>query len=217
MRTTKILLLAAAVLLAGTCFAQDYSVWDEGIDYSYAHWNPTPFPSGTLANGQHFATGHSLNGGGATMVYNITSWIGVKVDLQGYGSHLTSFAIPVGNQLLPKGGTLTSSGSLFTYVFGPEVKLRAGRWNPFFQTLVGGAYSNVYENLFRSAGTTGNPNSNAFTMVVGGGLDIPVNKTITIRAGEVDYLLTRFGAPPAFPRGSQNSLRIVAGFVFTFY
>ena len=167
-----------------------------------------------MSTGQSFGNGHSLNGGGGSIVYNITSWIGLKADLQGYGSNTTRFFIPVGSALLPKGGVLTSSGNLFTYLFGPQIKIHSGRWNPFFQTLVGGAYTNVYSNLFN--GQPGNPSSNAFAMVVGGGLDIRLNKTLTIRAGEVDYLLTRFGSGPVLPHGNQNGLRVNVGAVFTF-
>jgi hypothetical protein len=233
MKTTKMLVLGIAVLLAGTCFAQEYSKFEASVDYSYARWNPSNFPSGTIpGTNQKFGNGHSLNGGGGTFVYNINRWIGIKADLQGYGSHGTSsFLIPPGNPVLPKGGAFSVSGNLFTYTFGPEVKLRAGRFNPYFQTLFGAAHSNVYKNLdsaicvsqpivggSSTCATTSafrNPSSNAFAMVLGGGIDITLTKMVTFRAGEIDYLLTRFGTSN-FSVGNQNGLRVVTGFVFTF-
>jgi len=233
MKTSRIFLLAlATVLLAGNCFAQEYSKFEGALDYSYARWNPSNFPSGTIpGTHQTFGNGHSLNGGGGSLTYNFTSWIGIKADLQGYGSTTSQFLIPVGNAVVPQGGLFRVSGNLFTYMFGPQVKLRAGRLNPYFQTLFGGAHSNVYKNL-DSAICVGNPivggsntcavnsnfrnpSSNAFAMVVGGGLDVAINKMITIRAGEVDYFLTRFGTTN-FSVGNQNGLRVVAGVVFTF-
>jgi hypothetical protein len=244
MKTSRIFLLGlATVLFAGHCFAQqgyEYSKWEVGLDYSYARWNPSNFPSGTIAGtNQTFGNGHSLEGGGLTFTYNVNKWIGIKADLQDYDSHTSQFLIPVGNAVVPKGGFFQASGGLFTYTFGPQVKFRAGRLNPYFQTLFGAADSTVYKNLDRAicvsnpivGGTPSNcvvnsqfqnPSNNAFAMVVGGGLDVVVSRRFTIRAGEVDYLLTRFsagglvGEATRFDEGNQNSLRIVVGGVFTF-
>ena len=122
------------------------------------------------------------------------------------------------------------SGNLFTYTFGPQVKLRAGRLNPYFQALFGAAHSNVYKNLDTAicvshpilgggtcsvTNTFKNPSNNAFAMVLGGGLDIAITKHFTFRAAEVDYLLTRFSTN-LIQTGNQNGLRVVTGFVFTF-
>lgn len=234
MRTSRILLLGViAVLFTGSCFAQEFSKWEGAVDYTYARWNPSNFPSGTIpGTDQTFGKGHSLNGGGGALAYNINSWIGIKGDLQGYGSTTSDFLIPVGNAVVPQGGAFKVNGNLFTYMFGPEVKFRTGRLNPYFQSLFGGAHSNVYKNLSNvicvsppivggiptacaSNSTFRNPSSNAFAMVIGGGLDIAVNKMLTIRAGEIDYFLTRFGTSN-FSVGNQNGLRVVAGVVFTF-
>jgi hypothetical protein len=51
-------------------------------------------------------------------------------------------------------------------------------------------------------------------MAFGGGVDIPLNKHISIRPGEFDYLLTRFNN--AFTNGNQNNLRYSAGVNFSF-
>jgi hypothetical protein len=52
-------------------------------------------------------------------------------------------------------------------------------------------------------------------MAFGGGLDIPVNKTISIRPAEFDYFLTRFDNPFTGTANQQN-FRYSAGIVFTF-
>jgi len=236
MKRIRIFLLGlATVLFAGHCFAQgyEYSRFEGSLDYSYARWNPSNFPSRTIpGTTQHFGNGHSLNGGGGTFTYNINSWIGIKADLQGYGTHGTSsFFIPAGaTSILPQGGVFGVSGNLFTYTFGPQVTLRAGRWNPYFNALFGGAHSNIYKNLDTAictahpiingatcsvTNTFKNPSNNAFAMVVGGGLDVVITKHFTMRAGEVDYLLTRFSTN-LIQTGNQNGLRVVTGFVFTF-
>jgi hypothetical protein len=233
MKSRGIFLLGVTiVLLTGSCFAQEFPKWDLGLDYTYARWNPSNFPAGTISGtNQKFGNGHSLNGGGGTFTYNISGLLGIKGDLQGYGSTTSQFLIPVGNAVVPRGGAFRVSGNLFTYMLGPEVKLRAGRVQPYFQTLFGGAHSNVYKNLDSAIcisqpivgggstcttnSTFRNPSSNAFAMVVGGGLDIPVNHRFTIRAAEIDYFLTRFGTTN-FSVGNQNGLRAVTGVVFSF-
>jgi len=54
-------------------------------------------------------------------------------------------------------------------------------------------------------------------MVVGGGIDIPLGRHWSIRPGEVDYLLTRFGSNTNLPGApNQNSFRYLAGVNFSF-
>jgi hypothetical protein len=145
------------------------------------------------------------------------------MDLQGYTNTNQTFVIPVGNTLLPRGGTLTVSGNMFTYMFGPEIKKR-GKWEPYGQLLIGGGHSNVYGNLVRSVTvnppftTTTSasvaPDNNSFAMTVGGGLDIHISRTFSVRPVEVGYVLTKFGNP--FGNTTQNSFRYVAGLTLNF-
>jgi hypothetical protein len=58
------------------------------------------------------------------------------------------------------------------------------------------------------------PTGDAFAMAFGGGVDIQINKSISIRPGEVSYLLTRF--TNAFTNTNQHNLRYSAGINFTF-
>ena len=81
----KITLLFGAFLLLGVAaWAQEFPRAEVGLDYSYARFAPS------IPNSQ----GHSLNGGGGWVIFNINEYIGLKMDLQGYGSNLTSFTIP---------------------------------------------------------------------------------------------------------------------------
>jgi len=207
----KLLLLVIALLVGGTAYAQENPRWELSADYSFARWNPS---QGTVLNL------HSLNGGGGSLVYNLTGFLGIKADLQGYGSQSNTFVLRTGTPLLPAGGSFNANGNLFTYTFGPVVKLRTRKVQPYFQTLFGGAHSNVYRSLYSNAGAltaAKAPSSGAFAMVVGGGIDIPLGRHWSIRPGEVDYLLTRFGSNTNLPgTPDQNSFRYLAGVNFSF-
>jgi opacity protein-like surface antigen len=208
----KTLLMASALLLTLAAFGQEYQKVEIPLDYSYLRYAPSA----------QFTKGHSLNGGGGGVTFNFNDYVGLKMDLQGYGSSTTSFTIPMGTRNFPLGATGRVQGNLFTYLFGPQIKFRTPKFHPFVHLLFGGAHSNVYGNAFRTicqriAGTCGisrAPTGNAFAMAVGGGIDIPVSHSVSIRAGEVDYLLTRF--TNAFTNTNQNNFRYSGGIVFTF-
>jgi hypothetical protein len=152
---------------------------------------------------------------------NINEYLGIKMDLQGYGSNTNSFVIPQ-NVSFPGGASGKISGNLFTYMFGPEIKVRAHMLHPFAHLLLGGAHSNVYANAFKQicqpiAGTCGfnkTPAEDAFAMAFGGGVDIPLGKTISFRPAEIDYLLTRF--TNQFANSNQSNFRYSAGLVISF-
>ena len=64
--------------------------------------------------------------------------------------------------------------------------------------------------------SSGNGNNNAFAMEFGGGLDIPLSKSVQIRPVEVDYLYTNFSSNHvARIANSQNSFKYFAGVNFT--
>jgi hypothetical protein len=62
------------------------------------------------------------------------------------------------------------------------------------------------------AGTAGQ-SSNAFAFRAGGGLDVPLNGVLTLRAFQADYLFTRF---PNQVNDRQNIVQLGAGLVFRF-
>jgi len=197
--------------------------FEASVDYSFAHFNP----------GRNVFQTRNINGGGGAFTVNFGSWLGIKGDLQGYGSHTYNYTVPAGITL--PNGTVTQNitkynftGNLFTYTFGPVIKKHTGVFQPFGEVLLGAAHSNAYRNLFRAQGglfVSKSPNNNGFAMVVGGGIDLKLSPTITFRPAECDYLLTRFGsnyqpAPstglPSISTQNQNSFRYLAGVDFTF-
>ena len=209
----KYAVVFGAVLLfrAGGC-AQEYPKVELGVDYSYARFGPS-FPN---------SKGHSLNGGGGWAVYNISDYVGLKMDLQGYGSNHTGFIFSPSTNL-PAGAKGSVQGNLFTYLFGPQVKIRAYKWEPYFHLLLGGAHTNVYGNAFKTicqsvadqCRFSKAPAAETFSMALGGGIDLPLTKHIQFRPVEVDYLLTRF-SNQFTKTNNQNTFRYCAGFNVTF-
>jgi len=168
-----VLVSAVALPLAGMAIAQDDHKVEVTGDYSYFWFNP--------GLSKYFSS-NSLNGGGGQVTFFITPTIGLAGDLQGYGSY---GAIIQG----------CASGNLFTYMFGPQLKARMSKLEPFGEVLLGGAHSNSYGNACsKLTGLCGSksPSNNAFSFAVGGG-DFAVTEKIAIRIVDADYLLTRFG------------------------
>jgi hypothetical protein len=201
MKLTKLFAFCAVLLVGLAAWSQDFPRAEVAADYSYARFYPVAGGTQSL----------SLNGGGGALVVNVTNYFGIKMDLQGYGSNNITWTNPAG-------GVLKAQGNLFTYMFGPQIKFRTPKFQPFAQWLLGGAHSNVYANLTKacagSCTTSGSPAGNAFAMAMGGGIDIPINKSFQFRPVEIDYLMTRF--TNQFNNSSQNNFRYSAGVNFTF-
>jgi hypothetical protein len=211
MRKTKLAVLGAVLIIGAAAWAQEYPRAEGGFDYSYARYAPSAA----------YTQGHSLNGGGGSFVYNINQYLGVKADFQGYGSNHTQFVIPAGiSGSFPGGATGNVQGNLFTYLFGPQIKIRVPKIQPFVHALFGGAHSNVYANAFKTicqpivggCAFSKTPGGDAFAFAFGGGVDIPIGHHMSFRPGEVDYLLTDFNNP--FNNGVQNNFRYSAGINF---
>jgi len=213
----KRLLLAVmlVVLLAAAAVAQSsYSPRAEVYgDYTYMQFNPT-------------ITGlqsRALNGGGGGFQINLGNYFGLKGDSQGYGStqwtqNVTS---PIGTPagIIPV-GTYKTNANMFTYMFGPVIRMPAKRVTPFAEVLFGGSNTNLYGNLSNviiEGGGTINAvaTQHPFTMAFGGGLDVNVNKHVAVRLGELDYVLTRY-TNPITSTNNQNNFRYLGGIVFRF-
>ncbi len=204
MRLKKALLCMLILTFGLAAWAQEHPKVELAIDYSFVRYNPdTAFINDS----------HNLNGAGGSFTFNFNRFFGIKAELFGYGASTTTFVIPVGNPIVPAGGTFAVSGNMFTYLFGPQFKYRTKRFQPYFHALWGGAYSNVYANLFQSANIAGaTADKTAFAMSYGGGIDIPVTKSIAIRPVQLDYLMTRFSN--VLDTTNQNNLRYAAGVTF---
>ena len=176
------------------------------VDYSFINYNPA----------RSLAGARNLNGGGAAFVYNFSKFVGAKAELEGYGSTTYTFTVPTNNPHGLPPGVYQSSGSGFTYLFGPQINIPLRKVRPFGEALFGGAYNNVYANFYTKANVLGAaPSNNGFAMAIGGGLDIPVGERIMIRPAELDYFLTRYQIN-ALGTNNQSNFRYQAGVVFVF-
>ena len=210
MKTSKIIIFGTTLLIGLAAWAQEYPLAEAGFDYSYARYAP----SGA------YTSGHSLNGGGGSFVYDLSQYFGIKADFQGYGSNFTHFNIPAGVANFPGGFSGNVQGNLFTYLFGPQIKVRTPKVQPFVHFLFGGAHSNLYGNAFKTicqpvavgCKFSSSPGGDAFAFAFGGGADLPIGKHVSFRPAEIDYLLTDFNNQ--FNNGLQHNFRYSAGINF---
>jgi len=200
------------MLFGSAAFAQDYPRVEVPVGYSFMRFNP---------ENSDIVSGFSLNGGGGGVTVYVNHFLGIAAEFNGYGSLSKTFVFPAtANSPCPTGCNVQADGNLFTYNVGPVFKYRAEHFEPFVETLFGGAHSNTYQNLQKACAgtciTTNNPSNNAFDFVMGGGIDIPVTKNFAIRPAQFDFVLTRFGN--SFTKGNQNqsNFRYTGGIVFRF-
>lgn len=214
MTLTKLFAFGTVLLLGVAAMAQEYPKTELSFNYSYMHFAPA----------QANTDNKSLNGGGGALVYNLTNHFGIKMDLQGYNSFTDTFVLAP-SASVPSGAHGTVSGNLFTYLFGPQLKFRSPHMEFFPEVLIGAAHSNLYASAFKTlcqptaAGCPGiksSPSNNGWAVMFGGGIDLPINHTVSIRAAELDYLLTRFGNFFTEANANQNNFRYSAGVVFNF-
>jgi len=174
-------LFALFALLAGVAQAQDHSKVDIFAGYSYDRWDG--------------AKNFNLNGGSASIAYNVNNWLSGVADFGAYHN-----------------GNVLNTGldfTLSTYLFGPRISFR--RWNcvtPFGEVQLGA-------ERVSTTTTTANRSDSNFAMTAGGGFDVKLAKHFSVRAAKVDYLLTRFAAAGAAAT-SQKNLRVSTGVVFQF-
>jgi opacity protein-like surface antigen len=164
----------------------------------------------------------TANGGIGTFAWNFNNHIAMEAELGGYHN---------GNV----NGYQFDSTS-FTYLFGPRVSLgRNRRFDPYLHILFGG--QNFGTSIAQSSVLVVNPlgsttlsngryqtSQNSFAMAVGGGLDIRLSRTFTLRPLQVDYYMTNFSAPDVTePLGStvatartQHDFRYATGIAFNF-
>jgi hypothetical protein len=198
--------------VAGSAMAQEEK-WDIFADYSYFRFNPTITGVNT----------RSFNGGGGGFQWNIVKWLGIKGDFQGYGS--TSWTKTVSAPIVTPHGTIpagsfTSQGNMFTYLFGPVLRVPAKKFVVYGEVLFGGSNTNGYGSLERAIDNAGGTlqvsgSQHPYTMAVGGGFDFVVSKVVTLRLVEADWMLTRY-TNPISNTNNQNSFRYLGGVVFTF-
>jgi opacity protein-like surface antigen len=214
----KYTILLGLTLTAQIGFSQEEaSKVDLYGEYSFLRFNPS-------LNGLQ---SRDFNGGGLGATFFFNKYFGVKGEFLGYGTTTwrESFQQEVmvthhGTNAIIPAGTYSASADMFTYQFGPVVRVPWRRATLFGETLFGGSSTNGYGNLERNIDAGGGTlaisgNQHPFSMAVGGGVDLKVSKNVAIRLAELDYFLTRY-TNPITSTNNQNNFRYLAGFVFKF-
>lgn len=206
----KAILLGMVLLASVSASAQRADVF--GV-YSYLHFSPT---IGGLSS-------RSFNGGGGGADLYFLKILGVKAEFTQYASTTWTRTYPTpvivaGRGIIPA-GTYTTQSSMFTYLFGPVVRIPLPKVKPFGEVLFGGSYTDAYVNLTNqivaNGGTIFSPTQHPFTLAAGGGVDVSVSHRLSIRLAQFDYVLTRY-TNPLTSTNNQNNFRYNGGLVLKF-
>jgi len=131
---------------------------------------------------EHLQSSYNAVGWNASLTGNFKHVLGITGDFSGvYKSH-------------------RANSSVYTYTVGPVLTARLPVVQPFVHALFGGATV-----------SSGGVNSNAFAMLVGGGLDLGLRKGIGLRLVQADWLMTKFDDQTQDRQG-----RVSAGIVIKF-
>ena len=158
-----------------------------------------------------------LNGGSASIAFNFNRYIGLVADIAGYDDSQLELTGTGTNEPL----VVNSSGTAYTYLFGPRLSFRnSTRFTPFAQVLVGGVHaSDVTVSDCTGSACIPLPAQLAFAMTGGGGLDIRLTRHFSIRAVQAEYMMTRFADVAYGSTGAattENDLRLSSGLLFGF-
>jgi opacity protein-like surface antigen len=172
-------------LCTGAALAQDVPVFETYLGYSF-----------TRVNSGINVPAFTANGGLGEVAVNFNHW------LAGVGSFN---AVHNGNI-----HNLHVDQTLFGYMFGPRVNVRFGRITPFGETLFGSTHDTRSFRVPNTTVTVGNTtlaqrfvnSATAFSMEIGGGLDVNINHHLAFRPIKLDYYMTRF--QPIFIEGLGN-------------
>jgi len=135
----------------------------------------------------------NLNGWEASAAFNLNRWVGVEADFSGHYK---------GNCWGAPGVTCKH----LSFMGGPRFTYRQGRVTAFAHGLFGGDNGSLSYSGFSTSDTP-------FALAAGGGMDIALTNHISIRAVQVDYVMTRHFSNYDEPH--QDNIRASAGIVFT--
>jgi len=190
MKLTAMIGTIAILMFCQKVAAQESSTFDLFAGYSYTRVNTS-----TVSGLGSFP----LNGGEAALSYNVRPWITAVAD---FG--VTAVAHHASNIV-----GIETHGEQTSYLFGPRLApFHWRRTTPFAQGLFGLAHAShgLYD-------TTGSQLS--FAWAAGGGVDVRLNGSFSLRPLQVDFFQTKF-TESGDGRQYQNDLRVSTGIVFHF-
>jgi hypothetical protein len=180
----------------------------------------------------------SANGAGGQFAYNFNSWLGGVADLTGVHNDNVFGSATINGVTYP-GGKLDNTS--FFYQFGPRVSIRKwSRITPFFQILMGAQSVSASVPVTLPAGSAvivpvpggaltllpsgtnpaqlrANTSQSSFAYLLGGGLDIKINRHWSFRpiGADLQYMRLQQLRSPQSDK-SQYNFRYTTGINFTF-
>jgi opacity protein-like surface antigen len=217
--------LVALLVFSSIAFAQkDVPKLEVFGGYSLFHADTQGVTGSTLdsffgGTAGTFGIGNSFSGWNAEAQYNLNRWLGTVADFSGnYGTPVTASSA--------SGITGLPGSQSYSFLFGPVVSYRTSKFTSFAHALFG---VNRLNTDATTAGGVLSPaiTDSAFAMGLGGGADVRLTRSISLRLGQLDYLYTRhdpfvlanslFGSDQlAGVANHQNNLRFSSGIVFNF-
>ncbi len=184
----------AVVLFGSYTLAQSDANPKWDLFAGYQYAHPgATLPLGDPNNPTAYKVPDMYKGFGTALTYNFAPHVGLEADF-GYGNG--------------------SNNQLTTASIGPRFIWRTDDGNYFAHALIGGNWLSV------SGVNTG---TNGIGAIIGGGIDLPITKSIAFRLFEADYVYGHHNyatlANPVFPnfqRPTFNGARLRTGFVFSF-
>jgi hypothetical protein len=177
-------LLFLVFALTITAAAQDARRFETFGGYSFSYESQLSHPANILPSS-------SFSGWDTSTTVFLNRWFGFTSDFSGhYGSGTLTLAVVNGTPI-----TVKESVSSYSYLFGPHFTYRHRRYAPFAQTLVGIHNPHRSYSDFSCApeicGTLPSGSYNRFAMALGGGVDIALGHSISLRPVQAEYLMQR--------------------------
>ena len=199
-----------------------------------------PLPKVEIFGGYQYASIDAMgykrfnfNGWNAATTFYFSKHVGITADFS--GNYKNSFSA--------YGVTIDDSVKLHTFTFGPTVRFPQKKFHhiqPYAHVLAGVSNISIPTSglIYKYAPLLGltipsginfpSLSYSPFTMMLGGGVDVPVTKHLSVRPGQFDYTITRLdlgvgqfasefkSAGIALPNTTQNHFRYSAGVVYRF-
>ena len=185
---------------------------------SFTNYAPLPRSVGSLTA----SPSAGLPGWNASLEVKPFRHIGIVADFSGfYGTETTGigctslafFTFPLGC------GVAKQPIRFHTFLAGPQVSFRLGKFTPFAHGLIGGGYVTIASPNGQTSvsGASGIPGEGAFVASLGGGVDYQFIPRIALRV-QADAVKTTFSSLPLISyvsaRAGQVNLRASIGLVF---
>jgi hypothetical protein len=180
--------LCLLLMLPGLAAAQETPRAEIFGGYSYLRADTNDFPE------------NDLHGWTASVNVNLNKWLGVKGDFSGhYNDYQISPGVKADLNL-----HFFTGGLQFTSYKNEKV-------TPYVHVLAGVARRTDSVSQALAANGRRTLTDNAFAFIVGGGMDVNINKSLAWRAFQTDYILTTF---EDLRDDRQTNFRISTGLVW---